>query len=538
MLSRENGCVFVALLLYLSDLQVKVTPVAAAEGQRVTLICSTSCPLTENPAAYIWYKNGSFVYQDSSPWYHQLVSSEEAVSYSCAVKGYEDLRAAEVSVDSVTPTCFSVTYAGGRMCSSNQRCSITYPRELHVEVTPAATSGQFVTLTCNSSCNVTDTKPENFWYKNGEYLSSDPQLNVSRSSDDSYSCAVSDNEDIRSPAVCADGQNCWSVNYVSRRICALEGSSVDIYCNYSYPSDKTFQPTDWYKTSGMKPEILNNAAPHVEYDDNMNQNIMRIKNLTKSDSAEYKCYNSYTKWSYSRFPGVTLVVTGLEVVVTPSEDQKVTLTCSTSCPLTDNTYIWYHNGRPLTLAEGQHKQLVLDSVSAQHAGNYSCAVRSHQNIKSPEETPTVRGPSWTLAAAAGIAAALLLVILLSIFLWIRRKRTSTQTPGPEAQEDTEQLNHPPVHSSISAVGQEPIRAAQSKPAEQDELHYSTLHFSKKNPLYSTNQLSQPQLQPQPQPEEEVQYAAVNIRSADIVPRFTVSTGDEYCTVHKKTKNKK
>ncbi|XP_029916320.1 sialoadhesin-like [Myripristis murdjan] len=265
---------------------------------------------------------------------------------------------------------------------------------------------------------------------------------------------------------------------------------------------------------------------------------MRIKNLTKSDSAEYKCYNSYTEWSYSHFPGVMLVVTGLEVVVTPSavvtEDKRVTLTCSSSCPLTDNTYIWYCNGQPLTLTEGQHKQLVLDPVSAQHAGKYSCAVRSHQNIKSPEETLTVRGPSWTLAAAAGIAAALLLVILLSIFLWIRRKRTSTQTPRPEAQEDTEQLNHPPVHSSISAVGQEPIRAAQSKPAEQDEHHYSSLHFSKKNPLYSIDQPPQPQ----PQPEEEVQYAAVNICSADIAPRFTVSTGDEYCTVHKKTKNNK
>ena len=66
-------------------------------------MCSTSCPLTENPAAYIWYKNREFLYEDWSPWYQQLVSSEEAVTYSCAIKGYEDLRAPQVSVGEWQP---------------------------------------------------------------------------------------------------------------------------------------------------------------------------------------------------------------------------------------------------------------------------------------------------------------------------------------------------------------------------------------------------------------------------------------------------
>ena len=84
------------ILTTISELQVKVIP--ATEGQTVTLMCSTSCPRTENLAAYIWYKNREFLYEDWSPWYQELVSSEEAVTYSCAVKGYEDLRAPEVSV--------------------------------------------------------------------------------------------------------------------------------------------------------------------------------------------------------------------------------------------------------------------------------------------------------------------------------------------------------------------------------------------------------------------------------------------------------
>ncbi|XP_028251879.1 uncharacterized protein LOC114427838 [Parambassis ranga] len=98
-------CWETAFKLIVSDLQVKVFP--TTEGQTVTLMCSTSCPLTEKPAAYIWYKNREFLYEDWSPWYQELVSSEEAVRYSCAIKGYEDLRAPEVSVDSVTETCFT-----------------------------------------------------------------------------------------------------------------------------------------------------------------------------------------------------------------------------------------------------------------------------------------------------------------------------------------------------------------------------------------------------------------------------------------------
>ncbi|XP_039469022.1 uncharacterized protein LOC120440473 [Oreochromis aureus] len=88
-------------LQVVAELQVKVIP--ATEGQTVTLMCSSSCPLTEKPAAYIWYKNREFLYEDWSPWYQELLSSEEAVTYSCAVKGYEDLRAPEVSVASSVP---------------------------------------------------------------------------------------------------------------------------------------------------------------------------------------------------------------------------------------------------------------------------------------------------------------------------------------------------------------------------------------------------------------------------------------------------
>uniref|UniRef100_A0AAZ1X110 Ig-like domain-containing protein n=1 Tax=Oreochromis aureus TaxID=47969 RepID=A0AAZ1X110_OREAU len=414
--------------LQVTELQVKVIP--ATQGQTVTLMCSSSCPLTEKPAAYIWYKNREFLYEDWSPWYQELLSSEEAVTYSCAVKGYEDLRAPEVSVDSITQTCFSVTYAKGRMCSSQQTsvdesCSITYPREIHVQRTPAEHKDH-IRLTCNSSCFLTDPLISFVWYENRKpTLKEGKQIQVPRSQTDSLSCAVKGLEDVRSADVCVNG-SCWSLNYVHSRICALEGSSVNISCKYSHPDYEQIQSKCWYKVK-REAEQLTEDADHVEYDDSMkNQHILRLKKLKRDDSAEYRftitAENEEVK--QSDFPGVTLIVTELRVKMSPSavvtEGQRVTLTCSTSCPLTDNTnYIWYLNSRPLTPRENQNKHLILDPVSREDAGSYSCAVKTNKDISSAPKTLTVQSitGTWT-PAAAGVSAALLLLILLTVFCLI------------------------------------------------------------------------------------------------------------------------
>ncbi|XP_069545535.1 uncharacterized protein [Brachyistius frenatus] len=428
MLLADVRQVLLGFILYISDLQVKVFP--TTEGLTVTLMCSTSCPLTEKAAAFIWYKNREFLYEDWSPWYQELVSGEEAVRYSCAIKGYEELRAPEVSVDSVSSTCFSVTYAKGRMCfykrpSVDESCSIKFPRALHVQRTP---SNKYVKLTCNISCPLTDTRTALTWYKNGFHYSKSRSIPLP--SNDSFSCAAKGLEHHQSAEVCAEVQKCRSVNYVSRRICALQGSSVNISSKYSHPD--TQQPTSklWYKKNRSGKEELVEASGDVEdYDErNNHHHILTIKNLKKNDSAQYtfRLQREDGGLKESFLHGVLLTVTDLQVKFTPSaevtEGQRVTLTCSTSCPLTDNTnYIWYFNSRPLTLPEHQNKHLLLDPVSSQRAGNYSCAVRTNKNFNSAEKSLTVQSMTGTsaAAAAAGVAALLLVITPLVVFFWIR-----------------------------------------------------------------------------------------------------------------------
>ncbi|KAK2817376.1 hypothetical protein Q5P01_025567 [Channa striata] len=413
--------------LSVSELQVKVIP--ATEDQTVNLMCSTSCALSEKPAAYIWYRNREFLYEDWSPWYQELVSSEEGVTYSCAIKGHEHLRAPDVSVDSVTPNCFSVTYTEGTMCSHQLPCSITHPTKTSVESTSPGT------LTCVSSCPMTEPQAAYEWYHNRYRDTKTQQFSVSGSHDESFSCAKKDFEHLLSPEACTGDNSCWSVNYENRRICAPQGSSVNISSTYSHPHNKHPVSKLWYKiqSSGGEETAVKvvNAAGRVKYFDNTNRHrhILEIKYLQKNDSALYtfKVQRKDGKWKESDFPGVTVVATGVRVRFTPAvvaEGQRATVTCSTSCPLPgDTAYIWHLNGQ--LLSQSRSKHLVLDPVSSRHAGNYSCAIRNDgKNTSSREKALTVLSstmtePATPSAAAAGAAAALLLLLFLFVLWWIR-----------------------------------------------------------------------------------------------------------------------
>ncbi|XP_062291405.1 sialoadhesin-like [Scomber scombrus] len=320
------------------------------------------------------------------------------------------------------------------MCSEKQTsvdesCSITYPREVGLQRTPAGVN--YVTLTCNTRCPLADNQTAYRWYKNRNLMTDEKkqQLSVPSTSLDIFYCAVKDHEDLHSAEVCIHDKSCWIINYIRRRICALEGSSVNISSDYLYPVNKEPRSKVWYKMnrSGKEKAVKpTEDAGRMQHVNNMNnQHILRINNLKKNDSAEYTFKLQTDDGGSKTNPlGVTLIVSGLEVKLHPAvvtEGQRVTLTCSTSCPLTDNTnYIWYLNSRRLTEPESQNKHLLIDPVTIQHAGNYSCAVKTPQNISSGEKTLTVQSITGTsTAAAAGVVVALLVIMPLAVFFWIR-----------------------------------------------------------------------------------------------------------------------
>ncbi|KAL7852140.1 hypothetical protein SRHO_G00179250 [Serrasalmus rhombeus] len=99
--------------LRVTELRVEA-PEEVTEGQTADLTCKTTCSLTD--PTFIWYKNGHPLTKKTiknNQLHLQMVSSEDAGSYSCAVRGSQHLRSTAHSLrvrlegSSVTLTCSS-----------------------------------------------------------------------------------------------------------------------------------------------------------------------------------------------------------------------------------------------------------------------------------------------------------------------------------------------------------------------------------------------------------------------------------------------
>ncbi|XP_062391049.1 sialoadhesin-like [Sardina pilchardus] len=287
-----------------------------------------------------------------------------------------------------------------------------------------------IKVTCITSCSLGS---QYVWYKNGQTLRSKTTVSIlldsTRPSEEgSYSCAVKGHEGHRSDAVCAPAQQCWGVTYSSNSICVLEGSSVDISCTYKYPRDQDITTTFWFNNRNTSHHLEDirldkDYQNHTEYLRNeRNSCTLRLKGIRESHSGEYgfRCSTEQGE-SYSGLPGVNITVTALQVFIPPEavmEGERVTLTCNTTCTLTNTTFIWYQNGQPVIYKHTiRDNKLHLNPVSSEDAGNYSCAVRGHQSLSSTAVFLNVRYPepvTMMLLASLTIFISLFLLLILGI----------------------------------------------------------------------------------------------------------------------------
>ncbi|XP_034092148.1 B-cell receptor CD22-like isoform X11 [Gymnodraco acuticeps] len=127
-------------------------------------------------------------------------------------------------------------------------------------------------------------------------------------------------------------------------------------------------------------------AGRVEYLCENNRCTLRIKNLTESDSAEYR-FRLKTNQPDVRFAasaGVTLSVTDPDLLVKVMEtmvhqsNSRAKLQCHSRCLLPhDPSYIWYKNGQNIRGETFTH------SVYFDSADSFSCALKGHENFPSP-----------------------------------------------------------------------------------------------------------------------------------------------------------
>uniref|UniRef100_A0A8C2GXS5 Ig-like domain-containing protein n=1 Tax=Cyprinus carpio TaxID=7962 RepID=A0A8C2GXS5_CYPCA len=183
----------------------------------------------------------------------------------------------------------------------------------------------------------------------------------------------------------------WGVSYSPSHICALKNSSVIMSCTYTYPTEYKIKKVFWSKLliHGEEPPDLSEdpeySQRHQYLGDTQQNCTIRLSHVTQKD--EHMYYFRFItdkdggKWTGA--PGVTLTVTDLQVEAPErvTEGHNVSLTCKSSCTLTDRaTFIWYRNSQPLTERRDRNNQLLLQSVRREDAGRYSCALHGHSHI--------------------------------------------------------------------------------------------------------------------------------------------------------------
>ncbi|XP_036412891.1 B-cell receptor CD22-like [Colossoma macropomum] len=201
----------------------------------------------------------------------------------------------------------------------------------------------------------------------------------------------------------------WSVKYNQQEICALKGSTVFINGTYTHPEHLTVRAAFWYidPVKGVKLTDLSKDPDYsgrVEYfTDEQKHFSLKLSDVMKKDEHQY-CFRIIAKVDKQKWtgkPGVRLRVTELHVE-TPeevTEGETADLTCKTTCSLTDPTFIWYKNGRPLTTKTIKNNQLHLQTVSSEDAGSYSCAVRGYQHLSSTAHNLRVRYPPKNISVS-------------------------------------------------------------------------------------------------------------------------------------------
>uniref|UniRef100_A0A3Q1JM93 B-cell receptor CD22 n=1 Tax=Anabas testudineus TaxID=64144 RepID=A0A3Q1JM93_ANATE len=189
------------------------------------------------------------------------------------------------------------------------------------------------------------------------------------------------------------GQNDWGVTFTSTRICAVEGSTVDIHCSYRYPSRingnvTVVEEVLWFikVKENLPVDVRTDSefAGRVQYDGDKNDCTLRITDLKPSDSAVYsfRFITNQPGGRYTSEPGVTLSVTVFQVQVNKPYPKAyptwAVLTCHSSCqPFNNPSYIWYKNGLKI-----QEDTSFIEQYFDE-ADSISCAVKGHEKFSSP-----------------------------------------------------------------------------------------------------------------------------------------------------------
>ncbi|XP_047668214.1 sialoadhesin-like isoform X6 [Tachysurus fulvidraco] len=374
--------------LSVTDLKVTVSDL---DNWNKKLSCITTCTLSNKPT-YIWYKNGQRVTDQDR---NELeVSSEDAGSFSCAVRGHEELH---------SPAVYSPKNTTAVVLSSGD-----------------TVEGDSVTLSCSSDANPPVLTYS--WFK--QCSAADTLLrtgqnysisNISSQHTGLYYCTAHNQlgHQDSTPThldVFYSPENTRAVVLSSGD--TVEGDSVTLSC--SSDANPPVLTYSWFKQSSAADTLLITGQNYS------------ISNISSQHTGLYYCTAHNQLGHHNSTP------THLDVFYSPKntravvlssgdtvEGDSVTLSCSSDANPPVLTYSWFKqsSAADTLLITGQNYSI--SNISSQHTGLYYCTAHSqlgHHNstpihldvLYSPKNTravvlssgDTVEGDSVTLSCSS------------------------------------------------------------------------------------------------------------------------------------------
>nr|XP_029479284.1 LOW QUALITY PROTEIN: obscurin-like [Oncorhynchus nerka] len=352
-----------------------VQEVKATLSQKATLSCEVSDTKTEVK----WYKDG------------KLLTSSKTVSMETKDKTRQLVIEKVEKKDAGEYTCeVGVEKLVYKIQVTEAQAVFTNKESVQKEV--KATLSQKATL----SCEVSDTKAEVKWYKDGKLLTSSKTVHmetkgktrqlvikkVEKKDAGEYTCEVGAEKLVYKIQV-ADAQQAAFTNKesVQKEVKATLSQKATLTCEVS----DTKAEVKWYKDGKL---LTSSKTVSMETKDKTRQLV--IEKVEKKDAGEYTCEVGTEKLVYKiHVTGETQAAfynkESVQKEVKATLSQKATLSCEVSD--TKAEVKWYKDGKLLTSSKtvsmeikGKTRQLVIEKVEKKDAGEYTCEVGAEKLV--------------------------------------------------------------------------------------------------------------------------------------------------------------
>ncbi|XP_051970786.1 obscurin-like [Xyrauchen texanus] len=339
--------------------------VKVSASQKATLRCEVSDVKTEVK----WFKDGKqlslskSVHMESMGKTRQLVlenvEKKDAGEYTCEAENEKLI--------------FKIQVAETQAAFTNKD---SYQKEVKVSAFQKATL----------SCEVSDTKTEVKWFKDGKQLSSSKSIhmesrgktrqlvlvNVEKKDAGEYTCEVK-NEKLVFKILVADDQAAFSnKDSYQKEVKVLASQRAILSCEVS--DIKT--EVKWLKDGK---QLSSSKSVHMESKGKNRQLV--LENVEKKDAGEYTCEAGNEKLVFKMLleePKAAFTnKDSYQKEVKVSKSKKATLSCDV---FDTNTEVkWFKDGKQLSSSKSVHmeskgksRQLVLENVETKDAGEYTC----------------------------------------------------------------------------------------------------------------------------------------------------------------------